>query len=180
MRQGNLARYLNMSDEAVNEIAAKLSELEAGFLPYPIFDQIARLVALPIIEFVPLRTHEGNTQVLLIERDKADNHFGGELHTPGTVIRATDLEKDSGGNWKTFSRILHDELLDTPVGQPHYAGSIFHKSKRGAEQAQIYWIVVTGEPLAGKFYNTDNLPESLIESQIKFIKVATTHYEAKI
>lgn len=180
MRQGNSARYLNMDNEDTNQIAEKLAKLEAGFLPYPIFDQIARLVALPIVEFVPLRTRDGKTQVLLIERDKTDNHFAGELHTPGTVIRATDLEKDSGGNWKTFSRILHDELLDTPVGQPHYAGSIFHKSKRGAEQAQIYWIEVTGEPFVGKFYNSDDLPESLIESQTKFIKVATTHYEAKI
>lgn len=169
-----------MNNDETNELATKLAELEPGFLPYPVFDQIARLVALPIIEFVPLRTHNGKTQVLLIDRGEDDKHWAGELHTPGTVVRATDLEENSGGNQKTFNRILHDELKGAPVGDPHYAGNIFHKSKRGAELAQIFWIEITGESPVGAFYDTDNLPDSLIESQITFINVAATHYEARM
>ena len=166
-----------MIDDTTNQqIADGLKEFKPGFLPYPIFEQVARLVALPIIEFVPLRELGGRIQILLIRRPDNDPIFPAMEHTPGTVIRATDLESGNHNNWPAFDRILHDELLDTNVGQPHYAGSMFHASKRGAEQAQIYWIEVLGEPKVGRFYDNDDLPYGLMESQTKFIKLAVQSF----
>jgi hypothetical protein len=131
---------------------------------------------LPIIEFIPLRNRNGSVEVLLIARDENDPFWPGLLHTPGTVIRATDLTDNKAANWPAFERIIQDELYGTRIGDPHYVGSIFHKSKRGAEQAQLYWVEVLDEAKVGEFYAVDDLPPHLIESQITFILEAARHF----
>lgn len=165
-----------MTDKEIQATADLLKKLEPGFLPYPIFEEVARLVALPIIEFIPLRHRGGKTEVLLIARADDDPLWPGLLHTPGTVIRATDLVQDTT-NWPAFQRILHDELEDAEVGKPHYVGSIFHASKRGAEQAQLYWIEVLDKPKVGQFYPIDDLPTHLMNHQYKFIAEAARHFD---
>lgn len=167
-----------MNNQDIQRTADLLKSFEPGFLPYPIFEQIARLVALPIVEFVPLRvTQDGKCEVLLIARPEDDPFWPGMLHTPGTVVRATDIHKGEQDDWQAFSRIIKDELQDTEVGQPHYVGSMFHSSKRGAEQAQLYWIEVTGQPKAGTFYSLDALPDGLMESQLSFVKLAAENFQ---
>ena len=169
-----------MKDEDITKTAELLKQLKPGFLPYPIFEQVARLVALPIVEFVPLRKGENGIEVLLIARPDDDPLWPGLLHTPGTVIRATDLNEGRQENWPAFDRILNDELKGTTVGSPHYVGSILHQSKRGAEQAQLYWVEVVGMPIEGKFYEASNLPQGLIISQSIFIKACIDNFESYI
>ena len=168
-----------MTDADMRAVANLLKSLEPGFLSYPIFEQIARLVTLPVIEFIPLRQNEERTEVLLIQRAADDPFWPDMLHTPGTVIRATDLHRPEDDNWGAFQRILHDELLDTEVSVPHYVGSIFHASKRGTEQAQLYWIEVMGEPRVGTFYDVTELPASLIDSQVTFIQQAAKDFRLR-
>lgn len=165
-----------IDDPSIQAIADGLKAFEPGFLPYPIFEQIARLVTLPIIEFVPLRHGNSGIEVLLIRRSSDDPIFPNLEHTPGTVIRATDLEARDHKNWPAFQRILEDELLQTKVGSPHYVGSMFHSSKRGTEQAQIYWLEILEEPKVGTFYPLDELPANLMDSQLKFIKLAAENF----
>lgn len=168
-----------LSEFEIQTAAGLLARLEPGFLPYPIFEQIARLVALPILEIIPLRTNaEGNTEVLLIERPGDDALFAGLLHTPGTVIRATDLGQGGGTRWPALDRVLQDELEGTEVGDPYFVGSMLHTSKRGAEQAQLYWVEVRGEPKVGSFYPVAALPDNLMESQRDFIVQAVQSFEA--
>lgn len=167
-----------MKEDKTQQIADLLKVYKPGFLPYPIFEQIARLVALPILEFIPLRKTTAGVEVLLIQRPENDPLWPGMLHTPGTVIRATDINKDHNTNWPAAERIVNDELKGTKIGHPHFAGSQLHTSKRGVEQAQIYWVEVEGEPRVGKFYGVNNLPETLIDSQISFITLVTNNYQA--
>lgn len=166
-----------MTHSHEQQIATLLKGYKPGFLPYPIFEQIARLVAMPIVEFIPFRQQDGQIEVLLIARPQDDVLWPGLLHTPGTVVRATDIQNESGQMWTPFKRILHDELLDTEVGSPHFVGSQLHLSKRGAEQAQIYWVEVQGAPLVGSFYPVTSLPTTLIDSQISFINQAVSSYQ---
>jgi hypothetical protein len=167
-----------MNRDEVTQATDLLRKLAPGFLPYPIFEQIARLVALPIVEFIPLRLSESDgVDVLLIHRPDDDPLWPGMLHTPGTVVRATDLHQGKQDDWLAFERILHDELKDTSIGAPHYVGSMFHDSKRGAELAQLYWVEVIGEPAVGKFYNAYSLPSSLIDSQRAFIDLAASNFQ---
>jgi hypothetical protein len=118
-----------MNTSFIEQTASMLSKFEPGFLPYPVFEQIARLVALPIVEFIPLRLKDNKVEVLLIDRDKDDPYWPNMLHTPGTVIRSTDLNQKHI-NWLAFERILGDELNDTKISSPHYVGSILHQSNR--------------------------------------------------
>lgn len=163
-----------MNDDEQKQLVTLLSKLEPGFLPYPIFKQIARLVVMAIIEVVPLRIVEGKVQVLLIERPHSDDIWPGELHTPGTVVRATDLGKDSKG---TFDRILNEELDSIEVSDPYFVGTIFHNGKRGAEFAQIFWVEVLGEPKVGEFYDANDLPKNIMDQQLKFINQAIDSYK---
>ncbi|MDL2341619.1 MAG: hypothetical protein QFB87_00885 [Patescibacteria group bacterium] len=166
-----------MATDKDQHLANLLKEYEPGFLPYPIFEQIARLVALPIVEFIPFRMHDDQIEVLLIARPEDDVLWPGLLHTPGTVVRATDIQATKGQLWTPFQRILSEELLDTPVGPHHFVGSQLHASKRGAEQAQLYWIEVIGEPKIGTFYSLADLPADLMDSQRAFITQAAEHYK---
>jgi len=164
---------MNKAEEA--QLVRLLSKLEAGFLPYDVFVEIARLVVLSVIEFVPLRQNEkGETEVLLLSRGDDDPIWPGELHTPGTVVRPTDTEGDI---YLAFERILKDELKGTKTSEPHYVGSSLHKSKRGMEQAQIYWVEVQAESRVGGFYPLNELPANIMESQVAFINQAASNYE---
>jgi hypothetical protein len=167
-----------MNDEQISQTVDLLKKLEPGFLPYPIFEQFARLVVMPVVEIIPLRLQEnGEVEVLLIDRGSEDPLWPNMLHTPGTIIRTDDMKVEEAHDWKAFQRLFHDELKDTEVGAPHYVGSIFHQSKRGAEQAQLYWVEVTGEPQVGGFYPVTKLPEKLIHSQTAFIRHAAESFK---
>lgn len=167
-----------MQDKEIHAIATALSKFEPGYLPYPIFEQVARIAALPVVEFIPLRIVNGTVEVLLLDRGPDDPIWPNMLHTPGTIVRATDFNGESRTVWPAFGRILHDELNDSLLGQPQFIGSILHKSKRGVEQAQLYSVEVFGEPKAGRFYSTTELPESLIESQLIFITEAAKKFNS--
>jgi hypothetical protein len=160
-----------LTPDEITSVAGLLARFDPGFLPYPIFEQIGRLVVFPILEIVPLRKNAaGGIEVLLLERTPDyPAIFDGMLHTPGTVIRATDVNRKTG-TWPALERIIADELNGTQVGNPYYVGSILHASKRGAEQAQVYWVEVQDKPKIGRFYGVDILPENLMDSQRNFIK----------
>jgi hypothetical protein len=164
-----------MDEEDTQKLVSYLKQLEPGFLPYDIFVQIARLVTLSIIEFVPLRSSDGDVEVLLLERPERDEFWPGEVHVPGTVVRPTD---STGKIYKAFERIHQDELRGTELSDYHFVGNILHRSKRGMEHAQVFWVEVTGEPKIGKFHPADKLPSNLIESQRSFIEQAVRSYKA--
>lgn len=153
------------------KIVELLDKLEPGFLPYEVFIAIARLMALPIIEIIPLtKTDVGEVQVLLLERHRDKDLWAGMVHTPGTVIRAGDSEETA------FERILRDELNGTKTNKPVFVDNVIHKSKRGSEVARIFYVDVIGEPKTGKFYDVKELPDNLIPEQRKFIEMAAEKY----
>jgi hypothetical protein len=161
----------NSNSTTSGSLAAHLSKLPAGFQPFDIFVQLARIVALPIIEFVPLRRRGSLVEVLLLERPADDKFWPSMLHTPGTVIRATD---DSLEN--AFRRIIEDELASTAVGKPVFVQNKLIKSLRGTEVSQIYWLEVTGQPSVGMFYNVAELPTNMLAPQREFIGKSVSNY----
>ncbi len=169
---------MSLDTEETKQVATLLAKLQPGFLPYPIFEQIARIVALPIIEFIPLRfNHDKQVEVLLIRRTDTDPLFAGLMHTPGTVVRADDESKGEVHAHTAFERLLNGELAGMAVSDPAYVGSIFHTSKRGVEQAQLFWVeVLEQNPAIGEFWPVDNLPDNLIDSQRNFIVRSAEHF----
>ncbi len=160
---------MNQSDDILQAVEV-LKTLEPGKLPLPIFLEVARLTVTPIIEIVPLRKNiEGRVEVLLTKREDDDAHWAGMYHTPGTVIRASDIP---GSYDDAFKRIISGELGGISVSEPVYVTSILHKVKRGMESALIFWVEVNEEPKTGEFFDYGNLPEDLIDTQKPFIKMA--------
>ena len=169
---------MSLVNKEIKQVAILLSRLQPGFLPYPIFEQIARIVALPIIEFIPLRFNpDRQVEVLLLRRSDEDPLFAGLMHTPGTVVRADDETKGEMHAHTAFERLLNDELGGVSVSAPEYVGSIFHSSIRGVEQAQLFWVeVLEQDPAIGEFWPVDSLPSSLIDSQRDFIIRSAKHF----
>ena len=168
------------TNKEITEAARILSGLEPGFLPFPIFEQVARLSTLPIVEIVPLRQNaRGEVEVLLLPRHAVDDLaiFKDNLHTPGVVVRPSDT---SGSFEDAFRRILQDELQGLACSEPTYVTHILHNSGRGLEAAQIYWVEVLEEPIVGAFYTADELPASTMQSQFDFIPTAVAHYRTTL
>src|SRR5581483_10648257 len=149
-----------LSESEVTQAADLLSRLKPGFLPLKIFHEVTRLTVMPIVEVVPLRlARSGKIEILLLQREADDPVWPGQLHVPGTVIRATDTP----GSFNTpLQRVLTKELNGTKTSEPMFVKSILHHSGRGIEASQIFWVKVEGEPTEGKFYDVDSLPQSLV------------------
>ena len=157
------------------EAARILAKLEPGFLPFDIFQQVARLVVFSIVEVVPLRVSAtGQIEVLLLDREADDPIFPGQVHTSGCVVRPTDTP----GSFETaFQRILHDELGDIRTSEPVYVTQLLHHSGRGMESSHIYWVEVRGEPAVGTFYPVDDLPANFMKQQLDFLHQAVASYK---
>lgn len=165
-----------MNDEEIAATKALLAKLSPGFLPVDIFREIARLTVTSVVEIVPLRLHKDRVEVLMTQRDTDDPYWASMLHTPGTVIRATDRE---GGYMDAFKRILQEELGSVQVqASPTYVETVFHRNTRGMTDAKIFFVEVTGEPTIGAFYGADSLPANTVESQIEFIHSAAEAFLA--
>ena len=157
----------------IHELVNLLKDIKPGFLPRPLFVEVARIIALPILEVVPIRLRNGSAEVLFLKRAIDDAFWPSAMHTPGTVIRATDII--DGSIESAFSRIINDELAGTQVTAPSFVCLDARTSLRGAEQAQVYWVEVLGEPKAGVFFPVGSLP-TLVETQAKFIDKAVYEF----
>lgn len=150
----------NLSEEEIRTLADLLAKLKPGFLPAPVFYQLARLTVTPIIEIFPMHYElGGRIDVLLTQRDQDDPIWPGQLQVPRTVVRATD---DAAS---PFVRLISEELKNTPVAQPVFVKNVFRNSERGIEASQIYYVDITGQPTIGQLYDTKQLPHNMLQSQ---------------
>lgn len=162
----------DISSEDVDHAVAILQRLKPGFLPFPIFNEVARLTVLPIVDIVPIRRENGVTQVLLTQREEDDPFWPGMWHNPGTVVRATD----SGDYTDAFARVIESELGIEKPAVIKYAAHLFHHTNRGAESSRIYWAELPEQPRHGKYFSIDNLPKDVIQSHLAVLEAAVKAY----
>lgn len=169
-----------MSVQSPTEVAEALHGLEPGFLPFPIFTEVARLVVTPCLELVCFRVGpDGTIQVLLTKRGADDPNWPNQLHSPGTVIRATDVN-DDGTFSSAIGRIVRQELGDMELRTaPKLVTHLFHHVKRGVEIGFVHWVVVGSAPDHCEFYDVTALPDNLIEHHYKVIATALSGYSAE-
>ncbi|MGH7158164.1 MAG: hypothetical protein ACREGD_03805 [Candidatus Saccharimonadales bacterium] len=164
--------------EEINQLVYLMKKLKPGFLPPEVFIEWARIGVAPILEVVPLRLRpDGKPEVLLTKRQEDDPIWPSQLHTPGTVIRATDTE---GGDYPdAFKRVLEGELEGMGlVGQPVYVQNFLHHSGRGMESSMVFFVEVAESETDGRFYPVYNLPSNAVQTQIDFIKIAASAFLA--
>lgn len=161
-----------LTEAETNQIADSLSRLPAGFLPFPIFRQIARLATMSIIEIVPYRIRDGRIEIWLVEHGDENQPWPelwpNTLHTPGTVVRPTDESHQDA-----IDRVLRDELQGVELaGEPEYVCNILHRNRRGLENAQVLVVEVVGELVVGDYYPIDKMPDNLMKCQLDFMPKA--------
>ena len=166
-----------ITQSEINTAVDILKKLEPGFLPFEIFHQVARLYVTPIIEIVLLRKNEkGEICTIVLQREEDDPVWPGKVHTPGTVLRATDAEGDFAD---AFSRIIKKELgnLEIEFG-PEFVSYEFHQVGRGREIALVFFVVYSGEAKCGTEVKVDALPDNIVDTQLKFIKKAVDAFQS--
>lgn len=166
-------KSFGLSEAEIAQATELLARLEPGFLPYSLFLQVYRLTPAPVLQVIPFRHDErGGIEVLLIRRPPDDPLFANLWHNPGTVIRSTDTLKS------TIDRLLNDELYKIRVTSgPHFVSNKFHRSPRGAEIVQIYWIEAEEPVPTGMYWPVHNLPKDMLTTEIPIIETAGAHYK---
>ncbi len=158
------------TEPTAEEIAFAVSilrRLNPGFLPKELFIELTRLMTTSIVEVVPMRRVNGKAQILLLQRPEDDPNWPGMLHTPGTVVRPTDSEEGIAG---PISRIYKDELNLDKWQEPVFVGPILHEVNRGTEMSLVYYLDMSDSDITeGTWYDSDNLPDNIVDTQIEFI-----------
>jgi len=177
----NPLQPIDTPTEAEIELAASiLSRLPGGFLPLPIFHEVARLVTTPTMEVAPMRmAANGIAEILLTYRN--DKHWQG-WHIPGTVIRSTD-EPDSFHTG--FQRVLTEELNGsvTYLTEPQYVNQKFWDVARGRELDAVHFVEVSvadESQLPGTFFAVNAIPEDTVEHhKIMIPEIAEAYLQYK-
>jgi len=169
----------NIQASEIKTAVEILEKLEPGVLPFELFHQIARLYVTPIIEIVPLKKHaSGEITTILLQRDDDDPVWPGMMHTPGTVVRASDTE---GTFVDAFARILEDELRGLEVAQnPQLVSYEFHQVQRGRELALVFFVEYVGQPKYGTEVSINELSDEVIDTQLEFIGKAVDIFKKNI
>jgi hypothetical protein len=162
------------NQDEIKKAAETLNKLTPGFLPKDIFLQVTRLCVTPIIEVVPLRKKGHSAEVLLFRRPENDPIWPNKLHTPGTVMLASD---EKGSLKSPFARIIEGEMKGVIVyKEPVFVEYTFHQVARGSELALVHLIEVVDNNGLGEFYNVESLPDTIVDTQIEFIQHAAKYF----
>jgi hypothetical protein len=168
-----------LNDEELQQLVELLSQLEVGKLPLPVFHQLARLMVLPAVEVIPLRLDDaGQPWVLLTQRDKDDPIWPLQWHTPGRILRPSDV--DGSGTYATaIHNLVEAEFPGVMQGEVRFVEIEFRTVARGAESAALHWMEVGKDaPQAGEFFRVAELPPNTIEHHGPMIRKVTSHYLA--
>lgn len=165
------------SQDEIEHAASVLARLQPGFLPKELFGEVTRLWTTSIVEVVPVRHGHNGPEVLLFERPADDPNWPGQLHTPGTVVRPTDVS-DDGGIAKPLQRIYESELGFQPQNPPSLVGNLLHQVHRGTEAATVLYVDLTGtETSSGTWHDAHSLPANIVDTQKDFINNAVDAFE---
>ena len=153
-------------------IPSLLERLQPGFLPQTIFHAVARLVVTPTFVVIPLFHDDEKTSVHLVRRDIDDPHYANLLHTPGTVILATDESLN-----ETYRRLARTELHGLQLrGDPIFVDVFYEQIKRGREISLVHWVALEGRGDSDGLYDSAALPTDIVPTEITRIEQAVRHF----
>lgn len=150
----------------LNKVGARMS--------MAFYNAVAAKFVLTAIETVVLREHARNTQVLLTERSVNDVHYAGQMHSPGSMLRASD---QPGSYADAFNRVQRSELKVTFCKEPEFVGNLFQYTERGPENGVVVICETKDEPAKGNFCDVDKLPANLIHHHYPIIDLAVSRFK---
>jgi len=153
----------NIFDQEIDTCVQILEKFEPGLLPISLFNQVARLVRLPIVLVIPIRKITDRIEIGLLQRDDADLWWPGMWHLAGTVFRGTDTTQTC------IERLLNDELKIQKSDVPQFRSHLEHTSDRGAELLLIYSVEHCELQADSKmeWFSIDGLPATLVSTELR-------------
>lgn len=149
------AQNSRLTDEEIAFVAEKLAKLAPGRLPRPIFNEVARLKPLAVVELIVVNERG---KVLLTQRPSDDPFWPNKWHIPGVALSALDESVDSA-----LERLVHDELEGMAIATPVLTKNAYlRQSERGTEFASIYHSRLLGGQAVGSFFDVSNLPLNIV------------------
>lgn len=145
---------------------------------YQFYLSLCQSVCLTATETVFLRWIEGKLYVLLIERDSDDPHFKDQVHSPGSMLRATDYKGEGLAAFQDpIARACQEVNFDSENIRPKFAGFLSHNTSRGAELAMVFVClyedpVFDGDQRRNDWYQVDQLPRNIISHHRAVIRTA--------
>lgn len=160
------------NNDGLTAIPDLLESFQPGFLPQPIFHAVARLVVTTTFVVIPLFHRDESTLVHLTRRDSDDPHYANLLHTPGTIILATDDSLN-----ETYMRLAQTELCGLRlIGAPVFVDIFYEQIKRGREISLVHWIALENEGDQADLYDCATLPAGIVPTDITRIEKAVRHF----
>ncbi|SRR5258708_4611652 len=170
-------------DEILEQL---LSKFRGGRISTPVYTELARIIPQPIVELVLLRERNGILETLLIARPKDDIAWPGMYHTPGSVLRVSDFDREDQEPLNgAFERIITEELHATLADTPQFAGNFRRITARGPEfgVAYIAELKENAQSFPGHiWYPVDGLAENsqFIQHQLGHVQMASDIYRKQI
>lgn len=162
-----------LSEQESKQLVELLNKLEPGFLPFEIFYSIIRLLVTPTFLIVPLFEDNGVLKVQLLDRESNDPHWAGQVALPGKILLSTDENLEA-----VTQRLIQSEIPSAKFKTaPTFCGHVFEKIPRGKEISLINYVLLSEPPAEGKLYDVENLPDNIIETEIKRVIMAVEHYK---
>ncbi len=163
-----------LTPQEIASCVAILRRLEPGILPLEIFNQVARLVCLPMVDVVPMKYEGLGLSIGLVEREEDDLWWPNLWHLPGTVLRSTDTVETA------IQRLMDSEIAIKTSSAQVFRGFSVHRSERGSGLILIYTIenCLFKKTSAVKWFSIDHLPKEFVSSEsyvIEKIKESLAH-----
>ena len=144
------------------------------------FNAVKHQVVMTAIEVAIMRGGTFKPQIILIKRPITDKYWPGQLHSPGSMLRESDVPAEDFRN--TFQRILGEIGVTTFKSPPILVDAWPVATRRGPENANLHIAEINGEPGIGKFWDIDealalpvDVPDGLIPEHVKILKLAAHH-----
>ncbi|MBU4380853.1 hypothetical protein L6255_03710 [Candidatus Parcubacteria bacterium] len=163
----------NLSETEEKKLVSLLDKVGPK-MPTPVYNAVAAKFVLVAIETVILRRKQGKVEVFLAKRPPTDAYYPNMLHSPGTILRASDRP---GSYQDAFERVQKNELGVNFVFPPEFVGSYYFHTSRGPENSLVFLCEVEKEPKTGKFYDVRNLPENLLPHHYIVIAKVLDYYK---
>jgi hypothetical protein len=168
---------MTLDDHDTQELLRLLRRVEVGKVSTPIFHELARLMVLPAVEVIPLFDNgDGETQVLLTRRVADDPIWPNQWHTPGRILRPTDV--DGSGTYRTaIQRLVQTELRGVEVGAAVFVETEFRTVARSAESAALHWVELQNDHVPiGQLFRVSDLPDDIIDHHRPMIEKVHSHF----
>ena len=115
------------------DVALALSKFEPDQIPLVVFNQIARLTVIPVIEIILV----SGEKILLLKRPDNDIYWAGKFHLPGKILSLSDAKSPD-----EYAQNIVAQLNPNIQGKLKFCGLKSYPTNRGAELAIIYMLRV--------------------------------------